>query len=778
MAGDIPTDIPALLLGRYRVDGMLGEGGLGTVCKAWDTRLKRMVAIKTMKRSIVVSSPDLFRTLEERFVREAEAGARMGFHPNLVTVLDLVIDADKVMYLIQEFVPGGNLAERLAAGRLPLGDVLRFVADAARGLQAAHDHGIVHRDIKPANIFIGRDGRAQVGDFGVAQIDNLSHRTRMASGHPGTPLYMSPEQERHTAYLRPASDQYSLGLVLSEMVTGRVYKQIGKRTSLAMLAGQPAGVAALIERMTADDPDNRYPTLRDVDGEITRIVREMAHGRTRPQDTRPMVQRAPSPPPWHPSGTMVGANETSRRTTQSAPRIPAVQLPPNRRAKPAWYAPVAVGLILAIALASGALIAALRFATGKPTPGVGTTVSATVPFSAAAFAEATDTTPSQARLTAAPASLPSQTSPGSPSVAAIAPSTTVTSTVVVPRTDPAQTAKGLLRPGFSVTSVETIDLDNDGQAQALVVAERSTSQQPAQMFVMLTWRDGRWNVAFQTPEETGDYPSGRGGINAYPKTDSHPGFVLVRWGSTGVSGWQRSIFVLRWDSTKATVVLQTRPIADAGGLTDDIEQGKGGITADEGTGQVRITGPVPVNKDCHFCYQYHFVQTWAWQRTFLAEKSFVVEGTANLKTEMPGWLAQDGPNLFHLLNSTNAPPDAARIGNMFADTVVVRDAAGQTCSVPGYMLGQSFTAIAKGAGYLWTSNGSYLATLRTSEYSSTAPPSTPTKKVGNCTIGGNGVAGYVAHIQQSRGSLSVTAMDAVADIYKAPPDDAVSIPSF
>ncbi|GEM_PF-2951560 len=270
------AETPALLLDRYRVDGLLGEGGLGTVVMAFDTRLKRRVAIKSLRRALYTADPDQFRRLEERFTREAEAGSRMGSHPNLVTVHDFVSDADKTLYLILEYVAGGTLAQRMKQDLLPLADALRITAEAARGLQAAHDAGLVHRDIKPANLFIAADGRVQVGDFGIAQIDDISGRTQTTVGHPGTPIYMSPEQASTTGYVTPAADQYSLGLVLFEMLTGRVYKRLRKQEAAELLAQQPSPVAALIERMVALDPDDRYRSMHDVGGAITAIERTLA----------------------------------------------------------------------------------------------------------------------------------------------------------------------------------------------------------------------------------------------------------------------------------------------------------------------------------------------------------------------------------------------------------------------------------------------------------------------------------------------------------------------
>ncbi|MHB8647122.1 MAG: serine/threonine-protein kinase [Thermomicrobiales bacterium] len=270
------TLLPELLLDRYRVEGRLGEGGFGQVVRAYDTRLHRNVAIKTLRRALATADLDHYRALEDRFNREAQAGSRVGDHPNLVTVYDLVMDAERTQYLICQFVPGGTLAERIAHGPLFRPDALRLTADAARGLQAAHDAGIVHRDIKPANIFLAADGRAQVGDFGIAQMDHLSGRTQATIGHPGTPLYMSPEQASTTGYVRPETDQYSLGLVLFEMLTSKAYKRLREGEIEGLLTEYPPAVAALIRQMTAPRPDDRYGSMTETIAAITAIERQPA----------------------------------------------------------------------------------------------------------------------------------------------------------------------------------------------------------------------------------------------------------------------------------------------------------------------------------------------------------------------------------------------------------------------------------------------------------------------------------------------------------------------
>ena len=257
-----PAGLP-LLLNRYQVEETLGSGGFGTVVRARDVTLRRMVAIKTLKPALVARYPDAVDDLRARFQREAEAGSRMGVHPHIVTVHDLVTDTDSTLYLIQEFVPGGTLGQRLKAGALLAADALQFVTDAARGLQAAHEVGIVHRDVKPANLFLTRDGRLKVGDFGIAQIDDLSQRPA-SKGHPHTALYASPEQMQTTGYLTPQSDQYSLGLVLFEMLTGTAYRKLTITEAMARLAQFPEHLRVIVQRLLEAVPERRYPAMKDM----------------------------------------------------------------------------------------------------------------------------------------------------------------------------------------------------------------------------------------------------------------------------------------------------------------------------------------------------------------------------------------------------------------------------------------------------------------------------------------------------------------------------------
>jgi len=387
------TTASPLLLDRYRVEGVLGSGGLGSVVSAFDTRLQRKVAIKTLKRSAAPVDPVRLRAIEDRFSREAIAGSRMGSHPNLVAVYDTVAGPDETLYLILEFVPGGTLDHRLsAAGSLPLASALRLTADVARGLLAAHEAGLVHRDIKPANIFIAADGRAQVGDFGIAQIDDVSGRTQAVASHPGTPLYMSPEQESMTGYLRPNTDQYALGLVLFEMITGKIYKRLGKREATALLATQPRPVAALIERLVAEDPDDRYPDMARVISAVQAISTAMDTGADigapsyQPESSATVLDAPPppgvssnpyggqsTPPPFDSAAPFVPQPAASPYSSQPSASSPFASQPPppvptaapkrmGRRA-----ALVAVGGVVVAGAAGGGYFLLGRGATNTPT---------------------------------------------------------------------------------------------------------------------------------------------------------------------------------------------------------------------------------------------------------------------------------------------------------------------------------------------------------------------------------------------------------------------------
>ena len=203
-------------IGRYEVEGLLGQGGMGAVYKARDPELDRTVAIKTVS-PILLSSDELRREYLERFRREARAAGRLS-HPNIVSVYDLGVDGDTVFF-VMEYVPGVSLETILKENPvLPVSQAASIVEQVASGLEEAHRLGIVHRDVKPANVFIDERGRVKLGDFGVARIEG-SELTQAGVGL-GTPGYSAPEVLRGGP-ATPRSDVFALGVLAYRLFSGK-----------------------------------------------------------------------------------------------------------------------------------------------------------------------------------------------------------------------------------------------------------------------------------------------------------------------------------------------------------------------------------------------------------------------------------------------------------------------------------------------------------------------------------------------------------------------------
>lgn len=202
-------------LGRYNIIGELGQGAMGTVYKAVDPLIDRIVAIKTINLSLALDEKDEY---ESRFYQEAKAAGRLS-HPNIVTIYD-VGKSGEIAYIAMEFLQGRELRDMLNDGkRMPVEQVINVVAQVAQGLAYAHEHGIVHRDVKPSNIMIVRDGHVKITDFGIARMASAAVRTQTGMVL-GSPKYMSPEQVVGKL-TDQRSDIFSLGVMLYEMLTGQ-----------------------------------------------------------------------------------------------------------------------------------------------------------------------------------------------------------------------------------------------------------------------------------------------------------------------------------------------------------------------------------------------------------------------------------------------------------------------------------------------------------------------------------------------------------------------------
>lgn len=203
-----------LLAGRYRLDVEIGRGGMGEVWRAYDETLARTVALK------LLLPQDTDATAASRFRLEAQTAGRLN-HPNVVGVLDFG-EYDNRLYLVMELVEGDSLAGVLnGSGALPAERVARLAAQAAAGLAAAHAQGIVHRDVKPANLLLDAHGTLKIGDFGIARFLDDPGAALTATGQiVGTGLYLAPERALGRQ-AGPASDMYSLGCVLYQLLSGR-----------------------------------------------------------------------------------------------------------------------------------------------------------------------------------------------------------------------------------------------------------------------------------------------------------------------------------------------------------------------------------------------------------------------------------------------------------------------------------------------------------------------------------------------------------------------------
>ena len=232
-------------LGPYRIEGILGAGGMGEVFRAVDTRLGRSVAVKIAHRQF-----------SQRFEREARAISALN-HPHICTVHDVGPN-----YLVMELVEGETLAALIKKRALKIGEVLRYGAQIADALAEAHSKGITHRDLKPANVMIARNG-VKVLDFGLAKISDTGGTQTQTGAVMGTPAYMAPEQmEGKEADAR--TDIYALGLVLHEMATG---KPIVPGQALAMESLPPAFVH-VVERCLAREAEDRWQSASDVKAEL------------------------------------------------------------------------------------------------------------------------------------------------------------------------------------------------------------------------------------------------------------------------------------------------------------------------------------------------------------------------------------------------------------------------------------------------------------------------------------------------------------------------------
>ncbi len=273
-------------ISHYRILGRLGAGGMGVVYKAEDQRLARLVAIKVLAADVGTGSGEEARLRRERFMLEAKAASALD-HPNIANIHEIDETADGEIFIVMAYYGGISLKDRIARGPLPVDEAVATLCQIARGLAAAHAHGIVHRDIKPANIMVTAEGVAKIIDFGLAKLENVASLTQTGTT-VGTVAYMSPEQVRGEA-VDARTDLWSLGVVLYQMLTARLPFRGDRQGSVirsilddrpepltSYRPDTPVELQTIVARALEKEPQRRYRSADELGCDLERLQAGLA----------------------------------------------------------------------------------------------------------------------------------------------------------------------------------------------------------------------------------------------------------------------------------------------------------------------------------------------------------------------------------------------------------------------------------------------------------------------------------------------------------------------
>ncbi len=266
-------------ISHYKIVEKIGEGGMGVVYKAEDTKLERTVAIKFLPRQTATQAEE-----RQRFYIEAKAAAALN-HPNIATI-HAIEEVEDDVFIVMEYIEGQELKQKIDAGPLPVKDAIHIILQIAHGLQEAHEKGIVHRDIKSANIMLSGSGQIKIMDFGLAKVRGGAQVTQIGTTL-GTAAYMSPEQARGED-VDHRTDIWSLGVVLYEMITGQLpfkghYEQAVLYSVLnedpesitCLRRGVPTALEEIVNKALAKSLDERYQRVDEMQTYMNAFRKEL-----------------------------------------------------------------------------------------------------------------------------------------------------------------------------------------------------------------------------------------------------------------------------------------------------------------------------------------------------------------------------------------------------------------------------------------------------------------------------------------------------------------------
>ncbi len=260
-----------VLADKYEIVEQIGEGGFGKTYMGYDSGMDRHVAIKELLHESTDMEPEEYEDYKARFRKEAQVVSKFS-HPNVAMAYALESDDEGDLYLVLEYVDGGSLKDLIGQGPVDPRRAASIASDLCEAIDAIWKRDIVHRDIKPSNILLTEEGQAKLTDFGVAQVGHETRRTQEGRIHPGTPAYKSPEQANSSGYLDQRSDLYSLGLVLYEMLTGKLY--LRNRVPPNRLNRRvPRALSAAVMKSLQTDAADRYQSAQEMKAALQEAVK-------------------------------------------------------------------------------------------------------------------------------------------------------------------------------------------------------------------------------------------------------------------------------------------------------------------------------------------------------------------------------------------------------------------------------------------------------------------------------------------------------------------------